>query len=230
MPKKLTYDYIKDFFANNNCILLEKQYINSKIKMKYQCICGNISEIDFNKFKVGRRCKKCSKDRVSSKLRLSYKDVKKYFKDNDCLLLEKQYINSHTKMKYQCNCGDISFITFDHFKNGRRCYKCGIKKNSGKNHGNYNHNLTDEERKQNRKTSEYNDWRLKVYKKDNYTCQKCLTPGKNLNAHHIESYAENKTLRTDADNGITLCQKCHNTFHSIYGKKGINRQHLNHFL
>ena len=49
---------------------------------------------------------------------------------------------------------------------------------------------------------------------------------KKLNVHHIEGYAENKHLRIDVSNGITFCQKCHNVFHRIYGKKNNNRSQL----
>ena len=37
-----------------------------------------------------------------------------------------------------------------------------------------------------------------------------------LNVHHIERYADNKELRTDINNGITLCYDCHK---KIYGKE-----------
>jgi len=53
---------------------------------------------------------------------------------------------------------------------------------------------------------------------------------KKLNVHHIEGYAENKHLRIDVSNGITFCQKCHNVFHRIYGKKNNNRSQLEEFL
>ena len=32
------------------------------------------------------------------------------------------------------------------------------------------------------------------------------------------------------NNGITLCEKCHNNFHSIYGKRHNTLQQLNEFL
>ena len=34
----------------------------------------------------------------------------------------------------------------------------------------------------------------------------------------------------DENNGITLCEKCHNNFHSIYGKRHNTLQQLNEFL
>lgn len=56
----------------------------------------------------------------------------------------------------------------------------------------------------------YKDWRIKVYKRDNFCCQ---MPGrkkkKYLNAHHIRKWASASALRFDVDNGITLCRWCH---------------------
>jgi len=56
----------------------------------------------------------------------------------------------------------------------------------------------------------YKDWRIKVYKRDDFKCQ---MPGckskKRLNAHHIQKWASASALRFDVDNGITLCYWCH---------------------
>jgi len=56
----------------------------------------------------------------------------------------------------------------------------------------------------------YKDWRIKVYKRDKFTCQ---MPGcnskKRLNAHHIQKWASASMLRYDVVNGLTLCKSCH---------------------
>ena len=62
--------------------------------------------------------------------KLTFEDVKQYFKDRGCELLEKEYKNCNTPMKYRCDCGnDECKIRFSKFKSGQRCRKCGIKKN-----------------------------------------------------------------------------------------------------
>jgi 5-methylcytosine-specific restriction endonuclease McrA len=77
---------------------------------------------------------------------------------------------------------------------------------------------------------EYKDWRLAVFRKDGYQCQRCGYIGKKINAHHIESYYYNKELRINIDNGIVLCKSCHQLFHSTYGKTGTHRYQMEEFL
>jgi len=64
-----------------------------------------------------------------------------------------------------------------------------------------------------RMLKEYNVWRMLVYKRDNFTCQKCGSVGKNLNAHHIKRYSKFPKLRLSVDNGLTLCKPCHVKLH-----------------
>ena len=93
--------------------------------VKYKCSCGNISKISFSSFKRGRRCMKCS-----GAEKYTYEYVQQYFKDQGCKLLETEYKNCKTKMKYRCSCGNISQIRFSQFKRGRRCQKCRSNKNA----------------------------------------------------------------------------------------------------
>jgi 5-methylcytosine-specific restriction endonuclease McrA len=81
-----------------------------------------------------------------------------------------------------------------------------------------------------RKSERYKEWRRRVFQRDDYTCRKCGQSGGYLNAHHIKSFAKYKKLRFDVNNGITLCQKCHNKFHSIYGITSFTKKNLKEFL
>jgi len=56
---------------------------------------------------------------------------------------------------------------------------------------------------------EYREWRIKVFKRDNWTCQVCKKIGGDLEAHHIKPFAKFKELRFELDNGVTLCKLCH---------------------
>lgn len=76
------------------------------------------------------------------------------------------------------------------------------------------------------KTDKYKEWRLKIFKKNNYLCQICFS-NKRLEAHHIKTFAEiineykistveeaSKCIELWLlENGITYCKKCHLKLH-----------------
>ena len=70
----------------------------------------------------------------------------------------------------------------------------------------------------------YKGWRLKVFKRDNYTCQKCDKSSCYLEPHHIENWATHKKLRYIVKNGITFCGKCHKKFHKRFGYTNDKKQ------
>lgn len=63
-----------------------------------------------------------------------------------------------------------------------------------------------------RTTEEANAWKLAVLHRDSYTCRMCLSK-ENLQAHHINSWAEFPEDRFILENGLTLCSDCHNFYH-----------------
>ncbi len=94
-------------------------------------------------------------------------------------------------------------------------------------HHNYNPNLTDEERTVKRHTLKDKVFRLSVFERDKFTCQKCGdNRGGNLEAHHILNHWKYKNLRYDVNNGITLCKDCHKEFHKRFGYKENNLEQL----
>ena len=215
---KYTLEYVKQYFEDQGCELLEKEYKNNKALMRYRCSCGNISRICFGNFKIGKRCVKCCGSEKHT-----FKYVYKYFKEQGCELLETEYINNLTPMKYKCSCGNISKICFGSFQQGSRCAKCGLVKISGKNNYNYNPNLTDKERDIGRIYPENIQWRNDIYKNDNWICQICDKRGGNLNAHHKDGWKKFPEKRFIEDNGATLCSVCHHIYHKFYGVKDIIR-------
>ena len=68
-----------------------------------------------------------------------------------------------------------------------------------------------------RSSIQYSEWRLSVFKRDNFACMHCKVRGKKLNAHHIKHWAKFVELRFEIDNGITLCVDCHKKEHKKNG-------------
>jgi hypothetical protein len=72
-----------------------------------------------------------------------------------------------------------------------------------------------------RESGAYKEWRMAVYKRDDFRCLDCGEKGKYLNADHIYPFALYPRLRFDINNGRTLCEECHYrtpTFGSKFNK------------
>lgn len=85
-----------------------------------------------------------------------------------------------------------------------------------------------------RNSEEYFQWKISVFKKDNYTCQ-CCGIKTNLEAHHIENFSSNEDKRFEIDNGLTMCKECHNpiyqgSFHHTYGTRNNNLDQLREYF
>lgn len=134
---------------------------------------------------------------------------------------------------YCGNSKSVSAYQLNAYKNHYCDYEClgkWISENlKGENSPNWNHNLTQEERNDTRAYSEYNEWRKMVYQRDKYTCQCCGYKGKRLNAHHLNGYKWDIENRTNINNGITLCENCHTSFHSQYGKGNNTKEQFEEY-
>lgn len=125
--RKLTQKHVEEIFTNSGCELLCK-YVNSRTKLVYRCLCGNISTIRLNDFRRGRRCG-CGNKRNGDRYRMSIEEIQRIFAEQGCILLSKTYENNHVPVDYICKCGRQSRISVASFQAGRRCFECGKEKN-----------------------------------------------------------------------------------------------------
>lgn len=85
-----------------------------------------------------------------------------------------------------------------------------------------------------RNSTEYAEWRLKVFQKDWFTCQCCGGRNK-IQAHHLKSFSKHKELRLDVGNGMCLCENCHavkidGSFHNLYGTFNKTPEELEEYI
>lgn len=157
--------------------------------------CGQDSSLWIGK-DVIVKCKVCGKQ-----IKCRPNKLKKYC-GYKCLGISKR------KEQYKCKfCGrKVSRKEID------RCRYCFIKQNKGSNNHLWKGGISTENNVF-RASSDYRKWREKVFKRDNWTCQKCGQRGGILNAHHIKRFSKYKKQRLVIKNGITLCEKCHKQLH-----------------
>ena len=70
-----------------------------------------------------------------------------------------------------------------------------------------------------RRSPEYQEWRVIVLERDKYICQHCEQTGGRLVVHHVKTFKMNPELRLEPDNGIVLCNNCHEKLHLSRVKK-----------
>ena len=204
----------------------------SGYKVQVQCPeCGEVRDVYYRSIcKAGHTiCHKCI-----NKIKLS-KEL-----ETNSIYGRLTVIGKSDKSGYsicKCECGDITEISNWNLISGKT-QSCGclrsenIKKVSvhptNEKHWNWKGGIAGE-RNSDMSKKTYKDWRIAVFERDSYKCNKCKQTGRKLRAHHICNYADNKELRLDIENGITLCEKCHRAFHKLYGNK-TNKNQLEEFL
>jgi hypothetical protein len=231
--RRFSYEEVYLYFKENGCELLEKSYANNSQPLRYICECGNESTIRFYNFQLGNRCEDCGNKKRAESRRHTYDYVIKAFEDEGCQLLETEYKDGHTPMRYICVCGREDKKSLQKFLFGQRCRSCYLDNNRGENNPAWNPDKTDEEREYGRILDGYKQWKKECLARDDYTCQVCNIRGGDLHIHHIFNYSTYREFRIEILNGITLCQDCHkgeSGFHGIFGNCNATPEQFLEFL
>lgn len=86
----------------------------------------------------------------------------------------------------------------------RKKISCKLRKISLDEWDGFSRKLDKKERVRFRKTTQ-----IKVFERDDYTCQVCKVRGRDMTVDHIKPWAKYVDLRFDINNCRTLCVKCH---------------------
>lgn len=228
-------DYVRSLFQESGYTLLSTEYINANEKLQYICNKhdSEIQESSYQNMKLhGRSCKFCRFEDGWENLRMSNEDVIKEIENAGYVLYDKlntNYRNTNSRIRIIClkHPDKETYTSLDIVRAGGGCVYCGVEQRSGENHYKW---VGGPDVTGSRSSREYNNWRKEIYKRDGYTCQKCGKVGHGLHAHHIKNYKDNKDLRHDMNNGITLCKDCHGNFHKQYGYYNNNKCELEEYL
>lgn len=123
MPRKLTFDEVKEEFRRRGFVLLDKEYKNATTKMRYRCPKHPDENLKMNvhSLKKGYGCPYCSGNRKPT-----YPEVRLEFERRGYTLLETEYKNNHTRMRYRCpyHPDENTRISLKDLRNGHGCPFC----------------------------------------------------------------------------------------------------------
>lgn len=215
--------FIKDLAMIHPTIKVLSDYTKSSAKIKVKCmVCNHEYETEANSLLQGHGCPNCYDNRRGDTLKMTHEEFINRIDDNIEVL--EIYTNSTTKIKCRCKLDNhIWYPQAGSLLQGHGCPECKARNSR-------NDELTDEDREEKRNIEGYKEWRISVYKRDNYNCQCCGKHGGKLIAHHKDGYGWCKEKRTDINNGVTLCPNCHSEFHSIYGYGNNTEEQYNEFI
>jgi rubredoxin len=120
---RFSFEYVKNQIEKENYKLISKEYKNAHIKLKIQCNRGHVYETKYNNFNQGQRCPECAGNK-----KLIYEFVKDEIERRGYKLLSKNYINSGSKIKIECEKGHKYKVKYYHFKAGSKCPHCSKNK------------------------------------------------------------------------------------------------------
>lgn len=193
---KYTVQEVKAIFDAANCILLTSEYVDNKMLLPFICACGKRHAKRLSHFQQHPYCAECGRNTTRGYTQAAIAEL---WQQWGCEIISHTGYNTPTK--FICSCGKLDTVLLKPktVLQPRVCRWCK------------------QERRQSsywaRNCGEYYGWRKAVLIRDDYTCQKCSEIN-NLQAHHVESWLYNPDKRFVLDNGVTLCQECHQQVHA----------------
>lgn len=125
-PARLSFDFVKEKFAEQHIELLETEYKSNSTPMKCKCLsCGSEFTRRWSHFKYKNTgCSLCGyRRRKQSATHYTQEQVIVLFKEANYELLSPYRVKSD-KLKYRCFCGHTSITTLYNFLKGKRCPSC----------------------------------------------------------------------------------------------------------
>lgn len=238
--KLLSYEFVKSYFEENGCTLLSKEYKGNRFNLDYICVCGDKASISFAAFKdQGQRCKKCgeikraksySKAGGVTKLDVCFYDT--YEKHISYAEETRRAPDNNEILEVRCAyCGEWLKPTLNQMWHRITALNGKCKTPGAENRFYCSKGCKQDcpvfgavERPKGLNPDKtrpgQSEFREMVLERDNYTCQICghHDPcGEFLVAHHVDPVACNPIESMDVDNGVTLCNDCHQHAHNLPG-------------
>lgn len=242
---KFGQEYLDSHWSNKNLISPWDISAGSGKKVIIQCTKVKYHEYEqaASSFVKGFGCPYCINRKVhpNDSLAVLRPDIIERWSDKNKKSPYEYSLHSESKVWLKCPCGkhdDYLQKLANAYIYDYKCPKCQ-NENAGKMKRGANCRFwrggINKKNDTLRHRTEYKEWRTNVYKRDDYTCQCCGSRGGKLNAHHLVPFYSCEELRYDINNGLTLCEKCHDStkkgsFHNIYGTHNNTVEQLRKYV
>lgn len=107
---------------------LSKKYVNTHTKLEWECAEGHKWMATPSKIKNGRWCPNCANKIRGNFTRLTIEEMQNIANGRNGVCLSKKYINSKTKLRWQCSEGHQWEAIYDSIRAGKWCPECGRQK------------------------------------------------------------------------------------------------------
>ena len=205
MMKRLTYEYVRSVIEKESFTLVSTVYEHSHAKLEMNCPEGHQCLISWNAFNNGNRCTICS-----GKKKYTLEEVIDFVIKVGFTPHFNNYTGALDKIRIKCPEGHMVNVRWSDFRSrGTRCKECAYINRRGE----LSHLYKDGRYPINRavrKSPAMKQWRKFIFKRDNYICQMCGKDYGGKQAHHILKFSTFPLHRFNLNNGITLCDDCHN--------------------
>lgn len=250
--QRTSIDVVALEFNKRGYKLLDDEYVNADMLLKYLCPNHGIKHISYGNLMSGKGCAECA-----GLAKPTYKYVKEYFTSKGYELISNEYINSTSKLDYICSKHGKKSISWGNIISGKGCVECAIENNSGENCYLWQGGITNiNNHLRSTIVARYHAECIAIA---NYTCQLSGIRGYSLEVHH--AYAFNSILQDTltslrlpvkpttgeyteeelatirdkfieiqaSHESIVLSKPIHKLFHDIYGRGNNTPQQFQEF-
>ncbi len=114
-------DKIKDIAISKDGYCLSTTYSGYNCNIELSCVLGHKWTTTAFAIKNGSWCPVCA-----HKTPIKITELQEIAKNRGGLCLSRTYVNNHTKLEWQCSCGNIWKATYNAVQRGDWCPKCAI--------------------------------------------------------------------------------------------------------
>jgi hypothetical protein len=122
--KKLTIKKMQERAEKRGGKCISVKYINTNTKLLWECSEGHRWVATPENIKAGRWCRKCSILQWAEKRKLTIGDMRKKAMQKGGKCLSEKYINTHTKLLWECSEGHRWEAVPSSIKQGTWCPRC----------------------------------------------------------------------------------------------------------